>query len=58
MLVLDECGIGADGAAALAEALCSNTSLTYLGLGYTDGIGAQGERDAVAGRQGFELGLR
>ena len=57
-LNLYECGIGDDGAAALAEALRSNTSLTYLRLEYNDGIGEQGKqllRDAVAGRQGFEL---
>jgi len=57
-LHLRECGIGNDGAAALAEALRSNTSLTLLNLMGNDGIGEQGEqllRDAVAGREGFEL---
>ena len=56
-LDLDECGIGDDGAAAFAEALRSNTSLTMLNLG-GNGIGEQGKqllRDAVAGREGFEL---
>ena len=59
-LFLGDCSIGDDGAAALAEALRSNTSLTFLGLVRNDGIGEQGKqllRDAVAGRQGFELGL-
>ena len=62
-LWLDDCGIGDDGAAALAEALRSNTSLTTLGLYFVydyinDSIGEQGKqllRDAVAGRQGFQL---
>ena len=56
-LDLYDCGIGDDGAAAIAEALRSNTSLTVLGLG-GNGIGEQGEqllRDAVAGREGFQL---
>ena len=59
-LELDGCGIGDDGAAALAEALRSNTSLTLLYLYGNDGIGEQGKqllRDAVAGREGFELRL-
>ena len=58
-LHLDRCGIGDDGAAAIAEALRSNTSLTRLGL-KDNGIGEQGKqllRDAVAGREGFDLGL-
>ena len=57
-LNLVDCGIGADGAAALAEALRSNTSLRRLDLYDNDGIGEQGKqllRDAVAGREGFEL---
>ena len=57
-LDLRMCGIGDDGAAALAEALRSNTSLTQLNLQFNDGIGEQGKqllRDAVAGRQGFQL---
>ena len=57
-LILYKCGIGDDGAAALAEALRSNTSLTQLNLNLNDGIGEQGKqllRDAVAGRQGFDL---
>ena len=52
------CGIGDDGAAALAEALRSNTSLTKLVIDYNGGIDEQGKqllRDAVAGRQGFNL---
>jgi len=59
-LFLDGCGIGDDGAAALAEALRSNTSLTYLNLRHNDAISEQVKqmlRDAVAGREGFELGL-
>ena len=59
-LFLGGCGIGDDGAAALAEALRSNTSLTVLNLKDNVGIGEQGKqllRDAVAGRQGFELEL-
>ena len=67
-LQLDSCGIGDDGAAVFAEALRSNTSLTYLNLnpgwqqllssanGIT--ISEQGQQllwDAVAGREGFEL---
>ena len=58
-LFLDRCGIGDDGAAAIAEALRSNTSLTKLILERT-GISNQGKqplRDAVAGRQEFDLGL-
>jgi len=58
-LQLAGCGIGDAGAAALAEALRFNTSLTELRL-YKNGIGEQGKqllRDAVAGREGFELGL-
>ena len=57
VLHLNGCGIGDDGAAAIAEALRSNTSLTMLNLG-GNGIGEQGKqllRDAVAGREGFEL---
>ena len=44
-------------AAALAEALGSNTSLTQLSL-ISNGIGEQGKqllRDAVGDREGFEL---
>ena len=58
VLDLYRCGIGDDGAAALAEALRSNTSLTFLDLGRNLNNGEQGKqllRDAVAGRQGFEL---
>ena len=58
-LDLIDCGIGDDGAAALAEALRSNTSLTELDL-RSNGISWQGKqllRDAVAGREGFELQL-
>ena len=47
-----------DGAAAFAEALRSNTSLTELALTLNFGIGEQGKqllRDAGAGREGFEL---
>ena len=40
-LILYGCGIGDDGAAALAEALCSNTSLTTLDLSRC-GIGDAG----------------
>jgi len=57
-LYLEQCGIGDDGAAALAEALRPNTSLTKLYLYGNNGIGVQGKqllRDAVKGRQGFEL---
>ena len=57
-LSLWKCGIGDDGAAALAEALRANTSLTKLNLMCNDGIGEQGKqllRNAVAGRQGFDL---
>ena len=57
-LGLQSCGIGDDGAAALAEALRSNTSLTILDLRGNDDIGEQGKqllRDAVAGRRRFEL---
>jgi len=53
------CGIGDDGAAALAEALRSNTSLTEL-VFEGNGISEQVKevlRDAVAGREGFLLGL-
>lgn len=56
-LWLQTCGIGDDGAAALAEALRSNTTLTKLDL-EVNGIGEQGKqllRDAVAGREGFQL---
>ena len=58
-LHLSHCGIGDAGAAALAEALRSNTSLTELYLS-KNGIGEQGKqllRDAVAGRPDFYLGL-
>ena len=58
-LFLNDCGIGDDGAAALAEALRSNTSLTRLYLQrQRNGIGEQAKqllRDAVAGRQGLYL---
>ena len=57
-LSLRDCGIGDDGAAALAEALRSNTSLTTLVIIDRNPIGEQGKqllRDAVAGRQGFDL---
>ena len=50
--------LGDDGAAALAEALRCNTTLTWLDL-RNNGIGEQGKQllhDAVAGRQ-FELEL-
>ena len=60
VLDLSECGIGDAGAAALAEALRSNTSLTKLVLMGNDGIGEQGKqllRDAVAGREGFDLDM-
>ena len=59
-LILAGCGIGDDGAAALAEALRSNTLLTKLAIYGNGGIGEQGKqllRDAVAGREGFELRL-
>ena len=65
-LDLRGCGIGDAGAAALAEALCSNTSVTKLALGLNR-IGKQAKqllRDAVAGRsrlnpyaRGIELEL-
>ena len=58
-LYLNSCGICDDGAAALAEALRSSTSLTLLNIG-NDGISEQGKqllRDAVAGREGFKLEL-
>ena len=54
------CGIGDDGAAALAQALRSNASLTKLDLDLHNNIGEQGKqllRDAVAGRQGFALSI-
>ena len=60
VLVLCSCGIGDDGAAALAEALRSNTTLTFLNLMLSYPIGEQGSqllRDAVAGQQGFKLDL-
>ena len=59
-LSLAACRIGDAGAAALAAALRSNTSLSVLNLERNKGISEQGKqllRDAVAGRQGFELGL-
>ena len=66
-LILRCCGVGDDGAAALAEALRSNTSLLYLDLKPAESqfvsnsdtlIGEKGKqllRDAVAGRQRFNL---
>ena len=59
-LHLSYCGIGGDGAAALAEALRSNTSLMHLLLDGNDGMGEQGKqllRDAVAGRRKCRLDI-
>ena len=57
-LVLEHNQIGNEGAQALAEAVSVSGSLVYLNLNYNDNIGnaaKQSLRDAVQGRQGFEL---
>ena len=58
-LDLDWNDIGQDGGLALAEALQSNTTLKELHLGANslDDDTKQRLRDAVSGREGFELDM-
>ena len=59
-LVLIRCGIGDEGAKALAAGVAASGSMATLYLDYNSKIGVaakQSLRDAVQGRQGFDLGV-